>query len=128
MFEEMSNAGLPAPAFRTTDSSTVVTLYKSAADLENSAFHAANIDLLLYLDKMRNRLGAEKVDDLRIAFTHKQELTTRRVMEILHTSSPTTRRYLQQLEYLGMIERQGTTPSDPNSRWVLHSNETVKEL
>ena len=123
MFREMEDANLPQPAFRTTDSSVIVTLYKMTIPVEpiTAETPLRNDEIEEYLDKMRKRLGVEAVNNLLAAFRTQGQLPTRTVALLLGTSRPTALIHMQKLEKLGLVSRTGKTATDPSSLWVFLS-------
>lgn len=122
MFREMEDAGLPQPAFRTTDSSVIVTLHKMTVSPEQNpmtrAPHAQEIRD--YLDKMRKRLGRVPVDNLLAAFSIEGQLATRTVAHLLGITKQTALTHMQKWEKLGIVSRTGKTTTDPASVWIFH--------
>ena len=123
MFREMEDANLPQPAFRTTDSSVIVTLYKMTIPVEpiTAETPLRNDEIEEYLNKMRKRLGVEAVNNLLAAFRTQGQLPTRTVALLLETSRPTALIHMQKLEKLGLVSRTGKTATDPSSLWVFLS-------
>jgi ATP-dependent DNA helicase RecG len=124
MFREMEEAGLPQPAFRTTDSSVIVTLYKmTISSPENTAkITSHENEIARYLDKMRKRLGDVAVQKLLSTFYAEKQMATRNIADILECSKQTALTHMQQWEKLGIVSRTGKSVTDPASLWVFRSS------
>ncbi len=114
MFQEMEQVGLREPVYEVTPGGVRVTLYKQSGGARTSADDNA----VLMIVRLERRLGSEAMAALLLAFKQVKQLPTRQVAQILDVSLNSARVYMNQLEEVGLVQREGKSATDPKSFWV----------
>ena len=115
MFQEMEQVGLRPPVYEVTPAGVRVTLYKQIG----GASAAEEEEVTLRLAYLRRLIGATALMRLLTAFHERKQLPTREVTALLNVSTPTTRRYLTQLEAAGLVIEKGRAKFDPTATWAI---------
>jgi len=113
IFDEMNLYGLAEPVYRSSGTSVRVILYTRPVETPATV----SPEIAARISYMRRRFGGEKVDTLLNSFASRVSLSTREVATLLNISIPTTRRYLTELELLGLIFEDSRSRNDPRGVW-----------
>lgn len=114
MFQEMEQVGLRPPVYEVTSAGVRVTLYKQSGTVRTSADENA----LHAIVKLERHLGFETVSALVQAFKQFKKLPTRQVAQLLSVSLNSARAYMNQLEDVGLVRREGKSITDPRAFWI----------